>query len=85
MPNAFALLAISAECARKFSAGVAWTPKPEEPELEGYAALPNEFHGEIIGKLSRSDTRNLAANAKLIWIKNELDLGPFQGQSPAIG
>ena len=85
MPNSFAMIAVTASNARNFSEGVAWTPKPHEPNLSGYSAQDNEFHGEIITPISRSEGRKLATTAQLIWTKGELDLGPYNGQLPDIG
>ena len=85
MPNSYALVALSAGQARAHSQGVAWTPKPEEPELAEFAAKSNKYHGEIIGPIANSDVRNLASIAEIIWIKSEMDLGPMKGQSPEVG
>ena len=84
MPNSYALAAISVQTARSFSGGVAWTPKPEEPENEGFSALENPYHGEIIKPMTNRHVRDLAANAELLWVAEEMDFGPFAGQSPAI-
>jgi hypothetical protein len=61
MPDALALAAFSAGNARQHSAGVAWTPKPEEPEHEqNFARSANEFHGEIIAPIDRKNSRSIA-------------------------
>lgn len=61
MPDALALAALSAGNARQHSAGVAWTPKPEELKYtEKFARSANEFHGEIIAPISRKNSRSLA-------------------------
>lgn len=49
MPRTYGLVAVTAGDARTIGAGAAWTPKPEQPELEGGAASANPWHGEIIG------------------------------------
>ncbi|MEY2928145.1 MAG: hypothetical protein RL367_2622 [Pseudomonadota bacterium] len=82
MPNAYALVAVTAGAAREHSGGVAWTPKPEEPELGGFAAKPNPFHGEIIRPMNNAGIRNLAAKAELLWVKSDVMLGPFEGRPP---
>lgn len=83
-PNAHALGAIAAGDARQHSGGVAWTPKPEEPELTSYARAENDFHGEIIRPLEPKSYRELAAAMTILWVRSGIDLGPFEGQSPEI-
>lgn len=85
MPRSCALIAVSAGSARQLSNGIAWTPKPEEPELGDFASKPNKYHGEIIGPIANCDCRTLAGLAELIWVIKEMDLGPFEGQFPDIG
>jgi hypothetical protein len=80
MPNSYGLAAISAGEARQHSAGVAWTPKPEEPDLDGFAAKPNPFHGEIIKPMDKPNIRSLAAKATLLWVSPGVALGPFEGR-----
>lgn len=66
MPNTFALIAITADNARKNSAGLAWTPKPAEPEKAGYAALPNPHHAEILTPISNSQARALLDLSEIV-------------------
>lgn len=66
MPNTYAMVAVTAEQARAHSAGVAWTPKPEEPELEGFAALENRYHGEIILPMTNAQVRALFALMEVV-------------------
>lgn len=66
MPNTFAMLSVTAAQARAQSGGVAWTPKPSEPELDGFAALPNPFHGEIILPMTNRQVRDLFAVAQIV-------------------
>jgi hypothetical protein len=83
-PAAHALGAIAAADARRHSGGVAWTPKPEEIELTGYARAANDFHGEIIRPLAPKSYRELAAAMTILWVRPDTDLGNFEGQSPEI-
>ena len=75
-PNLHAIAQITVGIARAHSGGVAWTPKPEEPLLTGFAREPNEQHGEIIKPISPADARRMVANARLIWIAEGIDTGP---------
>ena len=56
MPNTYAMIAVTADVARANSAGVAWTPKPEE-DLPGAAGAANPYHGEIITPISGGQAR----------------------------
>lgn len=85
MHNAHGLLAINAGVVREFGQGVAWTPKPEETGLQGFAALPNPYHGEIFGRLARSETRKVALRATVLWVSGGVELGPYDGQAPEVG
>lgn len=80
-PNSYALVEITAGEARPHSGGVAWTPKPEEPELEGFAREPNPYHGEIIKPISNAAFREMAALARVLWLKPGVNIakGPFRG------
>lgn len=69
MPNTYALLAITADVARQHSAGLAWTPKPAEPEKEGYAALPNPHHGEILTPITGAQARALTNHSEVLISK----------------
>jgi hypothetical protein len=70
MPGAIALIALSAGGARQHSAGVAWTPKPEQAEYEdSFARSANEFHGEIIAPVSRKSSRTLAEMAEILKLE----------------
>lgn len=85
MPGSKALASVTVEHARTFSAGVAWTPKPEEPELEHeFARAANPYHGEIINPMSGKQARDLAAKATILWTAAGVLLGPFEGQSPIV-
>jgi hypothetical protein len=84
LPNSYGLVAISAGNARMQTPGVAWTPKPAEPELSEFAAKPNPFHGEIIGPIGKATSRELAANAELLWAEAGIALGPFEDRAPVI-
>ncbi|WP_287002305.1 hypothetical protein [Sphingobium sp.] len=59
LPNTYAILSVTAAEARANSAGVAYTPKPEEPELEGAAREANPYHGEIIHPMTGAQARAL--------------------------
>jgi hypothetical protein len=80
LPNSYGLVAISAGNVRMQTPGVAWTPKPSEPELGEFAAKPNPFHGEIIGPIGKATSRDLAAKAELLWAEAGISLGPFKDQ-----
>lgn len=68
MPGTLGMVAINAGDARSINGGVAWTPKPAQPELEPNAsAQPNPYHGELIGEISRSDGRSLSR--KMVILK----------------
>jgi len=67
MPNTVAMVSITAGQVRAVSGGAAWTPKPEQPELEGLAsAAANPYHGEVIGEISRADGRTLSRAAIIL-------------------
>ena len=67
MPNTFALIAVNAADARDLAGGVAWTPKPEERHLEGDAArAPNPWHGEIVGPITNSSSREFVRRAGVV-------------------
>jgi hypothetical protein len=82
LPDSYGLVAISAGNVRMQTLGVAWTPKPSEPELSEFAAKPNPFHGEIIGPISKATSRELAAKAALLWVEAGIALGPFEDRAP---
>jgi len=65
MPGSLALLAVSAADARANSAGVAWTPKPQE-DLNGYAGQANPYHGEIIHPMTGQQSRALFRRAVVL-------------------
>lgn len=67
VPGTLAMAAITAALARGVSQGVAWTPKPEEPDKTPlYVSEANPFHGEIIGEISRADGRALSRQATIL-------------------
>ena len=66
MPNTYAMIAVTAGEARAHSPGVAWTPKPADPDLTGAASLENPYHGEIIAPMSNAQVRALFALAALV-------------------
>jgi len=66
MPNTKAMISVTAADARVSSKGVAWTPKPKQPDLEGFARAENEFHGEIILPITPSQARQLFSQAKIL-------------------
>jgi hypothetical protein len=59
MPNTFAMLAVTADDARRCAGGVAWTPKPAEPLLNTASATANPYHGEIIKPMTSKSARDL--------------------------
>ena len=63
MPNTHAMLAVSVGDARTQSAGVAWTPKPEELEKPGAAGAANPYHGEILHPMTGGQARALYRTA----------------------
>jgi len=66
-PDTLAMVAVTAQQARHVSAGVAHTPKPEQPELAPRASSrANPYHGEIIGDISRSNGRELSRQAVVL-------------------
>ena len=66
MPDTVAMIAVSAADARLHGRGVAWTPKPEEPNLAGFQAEANPYHGEILTPLAPADFRALRAKAQIL-------------------
>jgi len=63
MPNAVGMIAVTVASARTHSAGVAYTPKPAQAELDGYLQKPNPYHGEIILPMTNSQRRDLFRSA----------------------
>lgn len=67
MPNTLAMVAVTAGDVRAVAGGVAWTPRPEQPDLAPLAvAEPNIYHGEIVGQISRANERSLARKAVIL-------------------
>ena len=67
MPNTFALIALSTGELRKAGGGVAWTPKPDEPDMPFESQRPaNPWHGEIIGHIVPKLARELIQSAAVV-------------------
>jgi hypothetical protein len=69
LPNTLALVAVTAADARTHAHGAAWTPKLEDPDAIGAAKAANPWHGEIIGPIARSASRQLAANSQMVRLE----------------
>jgi hypothetical protein len=66
MQNTKAMISVTAGQARAAGGGVAWTPKPYDADAVGTNREENLFHGEIIGRLSGKNRRDLASIAVIV-------------------